>query len=500
MNNMRTIRILLSLFLAIPAFAAADLNFNSSSPQLFENFERGSKVTYIWSLFNNSDAEAQLPTLTMPLPPGAHLIGVNTVVPTASCSESNGTVSCTALPVEPKTSGVIAFDATAPTIGGAYTTTASLTWLGAPAPKTSTVTLNIYRDFTVSSTTDSGAGTLRQMILDSNAICVDTATCRIHFGFALGTPLPTIVPLASLPAITSTNAIFTTDIPDNTPVDQPRKVVIDGSQLTTGDGLVVTTNGWVRIIGLAIQHFPWNGVVAFGGVGRTDVDRSFVDGNGLRGVVALSKGIFQVTGSAIRDNRRSGIFVASADRTSIGGCTITGNGASGVFIGAPHADLELNTIANNGDFGIAIPKSVTLVTLYRNILHNNGVLGIDRGLDFRSINDPAVPNAPTITDATYDAASNTTLVTVRWDPTPEQVNAFGHLPRAFLFANSTVGGYGKPEAEQWLDDELLAANPTTLRITGDLRGKILTAYVDVYRFGDDAYPDASELSDGTTVH
>jgi len=497
---MRTIRILLSLFFTVSAFAAADLNLSSSSPQLFQSFEPGSKVTYIWTFFNNGDAQAQLPTLTMPLPSGAHLIGVNTPVPTASCSETNGVVSCTALPVEPKTQGVIAFDVTAPATGGAYTTTASLTWVGNTTPRTASVTLNLFRDFTVSSTQDSGAGTLRQVILDTNAVCTDTATCRIHFGFALGTPLPTILPTSPLPVITSTNAIFSTGLPDNTPVDQARNVALDGSQLTKGDGLVVTTNGWVRIIGLAVQNFPWNGIVAFGGAGRTDVDLAHVDNNGLRGVAAFSHGIFSVGASAIRDNRRSGIFVGSADRTSISASTISGNGASGVFIGAPHADLEVNVIANNGDFGIAIPKSVILVTLYDNSIHNNGILGIDRGLDFRSINDPAVPNAPTITDATYDAASNTTVVTVRWDPTPEQVIAFGHIPRLFLYDNTTVGGYGKPEAEHHLVDQTMGPNPTIVRVPGDLRGKVLTAYVSVYRFGDDAYPDSSELSDGTTVH
>jgi hypothetical protein len=499
---MRTIRILLSLslsVLSVSAFAAADLHISSSSPQLFQSFEPGSKVTYIWSLFNVGDTRAELPTLTMQLPPGAQLIGVNTVVPTASCSESNGVVSCTALPVDPQKSGVISFDAFAPTVGGAYSTTASLTWSGNTIARTSSATLNIFRDFNVTSTGDSGPSTLRQTILDTNAVCTDTATCRVHFVF--GTPVPTIVPLSQLPVITSTNAIFTTDIPDNTPVTAQRKVLIDGSQLTTGDGLVVTTNGWVRIIGVAVVNFPWNGVVAFGGLGRTDVDLCHVDGSGLRGVAAFSNGIFSVSGSAIRGNRRSGVFIGSADRSSIGGCMITGNGASGVFVGAPHADLELNTIANNGDFGVAIPKSVRLVSLYDNTLRQNGVLGIDRGLDFRSINDPAVPNAPAITDATYDAASNTTVVTLRWDPTPEQVAKFGHIARYFLFDNSTVGGYGKPEAEHYLADQPLPpTNTAVVRVNGDLRGKILTAYVAVYQFGDDAYPEASELSDGTTVH
>src|ERR1051326_5829314 len=155
---MRTIRILLAVFLAMPVFAAADLNLSSSSPQLFQNFEPGSKVTYIWTFFNNGDGRAELPTLTMPLPPGAHLIGVNTPVPTASCSETNGVVSCTALPVEPKTQGVIAFDVTAPSTGGAYTSTASLTWVGNTSPKTSNVTLNIFDEINKKTRTEHRAG------------------------------------------------------------------------------------------------------------------------------------------------------------------------------------------------------------------------------------------------------------------------------------------------------------------------------------------------------
>ena len=326
---MRTIRILLSLSLATSAFAAADLQIGFGGFGTKPVVEPNTRVTYYFNLFNNGDATAELPTLKMPLPPGARLIGVNTVVPTAACSESDGVVSCTALPVDPKKYGVIAFDVFAPSVGGAYTSVATLTWLSSSVSRTASALLNVFRDFRITSSADSGPGTLRQTILDANAICLDTATCRITFD--LGAPTATIVPLTPLPAITACNAFITTGIADQTAFDVPRRVAISGEKLKQGDGLVVRSpcvSGVIEIRGLSIYGFPWNGIDALDSDAVASIDNCFIGvdetgtierGNGLRGIASFARGILRVGGSIISGNHRSGVFVWSAASASVGG-------------------------------------------------------------------------------------------------------------------------------------------------------------------------------------
>ena len=496
---MRTISVLFSLCLAASAFAAADLQFFSAAPQLFEVFEPGSRVTYRWFVYNFGDAIAVSPTLTMTLPAGARFIGATPLFTNATCSETSGVVTCNfasvpPMPDTPRTPVSVAFDIFAPNSGGAFETTATLTSASIPAPLTVKTLLNVFRDFTVTSNADSGPGTLRQAIVDSNAVCTDTATCRVHFN--LGASPATIAPLSPLPVITSTNAVYATDMPINTPLDTPRKVTIDGSHLKTGDGIVVTSNGFVTIHGLAVQNFPWNGIFALD-QGFTKIDLCFVDNNGLRGVAAYTRGGVNVTGSAIRGNRRSGVYIGAGSNSGVSGCTITGNGASGIFTSSNGLLVSNNTIAHNNDFGVAIARSIVFVTIFENSIFDNGVLAIDRGLDLQNVNDPTMPNAPVITDATYDAASNKTIITARWDPTPEQIASFGRFAQTYVFANTN----GRPDAEKVISHTLLGPGQSmTVSVSGDYRGQIITALVDVYRFGDDIFPESSELSNGVTVH
>ena len=516
MEGMRTIRILLSLFFATSAFAAADLQFRTVSPNANAPVEPGAKVTYSFALSNYGDAAALLPVLTMPLPPGAHLIGVNTVVPTAVCSETNGVVTCVALPVNPRGSGVIVFDVTAPMVGGSYPTTANLSSSTDPKDDTAVVVLTVFRDFTVTSTADTGSGSLRQTILDTNEVCVDAATCRVHFN--LGAPLATITPLTPLPAITSCSVTIDGGTKDVTPdFIFPRRVALSGSELKEGNGLVVSSScatrgdaGGVVINGLAIHSFPENGILVSDSVNGVSITRDFIGldatgtigmGNRLRGVAAFTSGGVSVNQSNISGNGRSGVYFWSAADSSVGASRLFHNGACGIFTRIGNVHFVENEIAHNGGFGIAVARGTVRVLIDRNIIYENTAIGIDRGLDSLSVDDPLIPNAPVITDSTYDAASNETRVAFQFNFTPEQATNFGSILRVQIFASTKVDGWGRSDADRLIAiADVFREASSVVRVRGDFRGQTITAMANVYHLGDDFYGDATEISNGVVSH
>ena len=89
----------------------------------------------------------------------------------------------------------------------------------------------LLSSFLVSNTGDSGAGSLRQAIIDSNSAV--GATNTIDFDIS-GTGVQTIAPLTSLPAITNPVLIDGTSQPgyDGAPL-----IDLSGSQAGGGDGL-----------------------------------------------------------------------------------------------------------------------------------------------------------------------------------------------------------------------------------------------------------------------
>ena len=102
--------------------------------------------------------------------------------------------------------------------------------------------------FLVTTTADSGPGSLRQAILDSNL--ATGGTNAIDFSLP-GSGIRTIVPLAPLPAITNPVVVdgFTQQGYSGTPLIQ-----ITGAQAGTGDGLLITSSG-STIRGLEITSF-----------------------------------------------------------------------------------------------------------------------------------------------------------------------------------------------------------------------------------------------------
>jgi hypothetical protein len=116
--------------------------------------------------------------------------------------------------------------------------------------------------FTVTNTGDSGPGSLRQAILDSNAATGETNTVDFRIP---GHGVQTIAPLSSLPTITNPVLIDGESQPgySGTPL-----IELSGSQAGTGDGLLITAPK-VTVRGLDIGGFASGAGIHLTGTGAT---------------------------------------------------------------------------------------------------------------------------------------------------------------------------------------------------------------------------------------
>ncbi len=245
-------------------------------------------------------------------------------------------------------------------------------------------------NFTVTTTADSGPGSLRQAILDANA---NPATDIISFAIP-GTGVHTIAPLSPLPTIADPVAIDGTTQPGYT--GTPLIELNGTSAGATSNGLFITaSNSSVR--GLVINRFGTGGAAgALGGagiviqLGGTNILQSNYLGTDPTGTIALpnrSDGIFLdrspsnaiggggVGANVISGNTRNGITLSLA--------ATTGNLLLGNFIGT---DPSGNTAVGNGD-GVAIfdaPANLVGVA-GRNVISGNRLSGITiSGVDAHS--------------------------------------------------------------------------------------------------------------------
>ncbi|WZO95728.1 Ig-like domain-containing protein [Isosphaeraceae bacterium EP7] len=208
----------------------------------------------------------------------------------------------------------------------------------------------------VTNVTDSGAGSLRQAILDSNAAAgADT------IAFSIGSGRQTIIPASPLPQVTDTVAIDATTQPGYAgtplielngssifypPTDPPSAspVPIPGVH-----GLVISAGGSV-VRGLVINRFTGSGIVLTGS-GQSQIAANYIGtdaagdlplGNGMDGVLVLDSrnnligGTSAADGNLISGNSGNGIqLTASGFRGLSANNRVLGNrigtDASGTF-------------------------------------------------------------------------------------------------------------------------------------------------------------------------
>lgn len=306
--------------------------------------------------------------------------------------------------------------------------------------------------YTVTTTADSGPGSLRQAMLDANANPgADLITFSINEG------LPTIKPLSPLPAITDEVMINALGgQPCDTLPPQPR-VVLDGALAgANADGLQVRAN-LSQVIGLYITRFTQNGITisaantlvactiigldptgAAAGNGQHGIhiengaQANLIGENGmlagyprtlLGNVIAGNGGDgIRIEGQATMNNRVADNFI---------GLTASGEGArpnagAGIRV-IDAADTHIakfdlltgtgNRIAYNGGAGIVVAGAATATVIESNQIYSNTGVGIDLGDDGVTLNDPGDgdsgpnnrQNFPVITEA-YVVGDETTVV------------------------------------------------------------------------------------------
>ena len=221
---------------------------------------------------------------------------------------------------------------------------------------------NITDDIEVTSTADSGPGSLRQAIIDSNQ---KSGTQNIVFDL----PADSIIQVTSgLPAITDTIIIDGTQHPDY--VESPVIAVQPVAENGPTRGFTVRADDSI-IKGLAIGGFDFNGIDVLR-ANDVMISENFIGfsvdtmplGNNQRGVRIWNSNRTQVLDNVIANNRLDGLFVVGDSRDSmiasnrIGtdptGQLDYGNGTAGIQIRSGYTNVIDNLIAGNDWTGIAI--------------------------------------------------------------------------------------------------------------------------------------------------
>jgi len=222
------------------------------------------------------------------------------------------------------------------------------------------------RTLQVTSTADSGPGTLRQALLDAqngDTITFDPAV------FPPNAP-ETIAITSGLPQISQ--GYLTIDASD-------AGVILNGSQLPTDSwipGLEIVSDG-NTIRGLQVIHFTGTGIVValHGRHNTVGGDRSI--GAGPTGQGNLSSG--NDFGIGLWDFTSNNIVTGNLVGTDVSGTRDLGNRSSGVWIeeGMENVIGPDNIIAYNGRCGIEVEGSDSSGnTLTQNSIHDNGGAGI----------------------------------------------------------------------------------------------------------------------------
>jgi titin len=227
--------------------------------------------------------------------------------------------------------------------------------------------------FTVTSTADSGAGTLRQAILDADA---NPGADTINFAIA-GGGVQSILPTSGLPAIMDQVTLDATTQPGyaGTPL-----VELNGSMAGNADGLLID-GAYNTVQGLDITGFNYNGIAVQGG-GNNVIDGNYIgvdpagkaaQGNGQLGVLIFNGSQGNRVGTngdglndaaernIISGNQWSGVQILGTGTnlnvvagntigTDVTGSVALGNGNLGVWIGDGAQQNRIGTSGTDVDY------------------------------------------------------------------------------------------------------------------------------------------------------
>lgn len=517
--------VLFSLSLLLLAFpAAANVDYYLFSNASVTPVDPGARIKVTVAVSGIQSSEATDAIVTIPLPAASFGIGV-----TSSkwlCRVNEATVTCEAQLAQGGGVSDITVNFNAPLNrdgirfhGQATIETRAID--DHPDNNTASIIVNVYRMLTVTTPDDFGAGSLRSAINEANARC-DAAmiSCKMTFARPM-----MIEPTSPLPAITACDLLIDSGLTENIGIDADRPVEISGAKAGFANGLELRGPCFVRVRGFAINRFQGNGVVMaqaqppnpYNNFGTqlldcfigTDATGREARPNGMRGIsVETPHTVASIGNSIISGNRYSGVAVWEAQGTTIFQSRIglnrdnqpLGNGSSGVFINSGAASVHNSLIANNAHFGVAVGPAAKHVAADVATMFDNGLGGLDWGLDGPTMTDPTgrMPPAPILLDATYDAAKKVTTVRGilpgdgRRSGTPYRfgVRIYERSGTRYTWRFPQKDFFQTPPGDI----------PFTLDVLADLRGKEIYGTTTFYSFDDGPETDTSEFSTPVDVH
>jgi len=513
----RLLAFALSSLIAVTAVGGADLTLFTDEFNNTRYAEPGFQAKFTVFIRNNGTDAALNATLRVPLPPGSNVVSLQP--PDGwTCSNNVAEVICTTPTVPPTGFAIsppfvsVTFTVSPNDDGFVFDSSATITSQtpdSVPVNNDTRVFITTYRMLRVNTTADSGDGSLRSAIENANARCVEDVPCKIKLELPRYSK---IAPLTPLPAFEA-GAVT---IEGNIGRFGDRFIELSGEHLKVGNGLEIHSTqdsrhqAYIQIADMAINNFPQFGVAVTGSDAIVYLRGLFI-GTDITGTVARpnSRGVLidttraqvYLSASVVSGNVYSGVYAWNSANLWLTDSLIgiasnghaLGNGKSGVFLYRGSMDIEACTIANNGQFGVSIEPEVTRASVSAAI-HDNGILGIDWGLNGQG--SSRVP-PPVITSATYDAARNQSVIS----GTIDRANAGGPLLYVDVFASHSRNVQGRAEGELLLGRFVPVhdGDTFTARVPGDFRGQIITATLSVGQYLDSVPLWTSEFSDGVTA-
>jgi hypothetical protein len=389
-----------------------------------------------------------------------------------------------------------------------------------PADNAVSVTLTVYRTFTVTTPDDFGAGSLRDAIERANGACNGALPCKIRFAEPMR-----IAPSSPLPRVTACDLLIDGGGGEGRRIDRgfdvPRRVEISGENAGPANGFTMASPcGDYRVSpalrGLAIHSFLGNGVLVEEPAQYVRIDRSSIgtDATGtvahpnIRGIsVDAPEAYLEVNDSLISGNSRSGIAIWRGKggplRGNLIGVRFGGiplpNGASGIYTNDGWLALNGNAIEYNHDFGVAVGPGAKSLSSVGDYITLNGGIAIDWGLDGPTPNEGRgrMPPVPELLDAYYDRARNETVIS--------GVMAAGSSPHNFyqIHIYAAAGDFeGGIHLPLWSGPGWVEAGtnvPFVVTVRGDQTGRTITAAAFRYTTLDFSPMDISEFSAGIVV-